>query len=194
MQDTNHSRFLWGCLIAVAASVIVIVAAIIGFSHYWFVQDNAARREPMENLAHFHSELQAYLSAHEGRYPAAQGADGLGEVVAYLPYLRVKDDKGVEIAPDIFTENHTSYAFVASGMNEKELDGNMPVIFEKPWNRKHVRVLLCDGRIEVLEVKRFKNCSQVVEYYQERSNGSSPAWETLRRNAEYIDRASGVVR
>ncbi|MBQ7177206.1 MAG: hypothetical protein IJS08_07300, partial [Victivallales bacterium] len=64
----------------------------------------------------------------------------------------------------------------------------MPVIFEKPWNRKRVRVLLKNGRIEVLENSLLNNCRQVVEYYRKRSQGESPAWKTLRRNAEYIDR------
>ena len=100
----------------------------------------------------------------------------------------MKDDKVVEINPDIFTEHHTSYAYIAFGLSEKDLDDGMPVIFEKPWNRKRVRVLLKNGRIEVLENSPFNSCRQVVEYYRKRSQGESPVWETLRRNAEYIDR------
>ena len=88
--------------------------------------------------------MKGYLSAHEGRFPTGQGAAGLGELFPYLPYLRLKDDKEVEISPDIFTENHSSYAYVASGLNENELDCVIPVIFEKPWNRKLIRVLLSD--------------------------------------------------
>ena len=183
----KHNIF-WGCLIAVVLAAILIVVAAISWSAYWYEQDNAARRDPMENLANFHTELQSYLSAHEGKYPAGQGAEGLGELQAYLPYLRVKDDKVVEINPDIFTEHHTSYAYVASGLTEKDLDDGMPVIFEKPWNRKRVRVLLKNGRIEVLENSQLNNCRQVVEYYRKRSQVESPVWETLRRNAEYIDR------
>ncbi len=186
-HDGKHKIF-WGCLIAVVLAVILIVVAAISWSAYWYEQDNAARRDPMENLADFHTELQSYLSAHEGKYPAGQGAEGLGELQVYLPYLRVKDDKVVEINPDIFTEHHTSYAYVASGLNEKDLDDGMPVIFEKPWNRKRVRVLLKNGRIEMLENSQLNNCCQVVEYYRKRSQGESPVWETLRRNAEYIDR------
>jgi hypothetical protein len=191
MTGVTHSgkhKIFWGCLVAVVLAVILIVVAAISWSAYWYEQDNAARRDPMENLADFHTKLQSYLSAHEGKYPAGQGAEGLGELQVYLPYLRVKDDKVVEINPDIFTEHHTSYAYVASGLNEKDLDDEMPVIFEKPWNRKRVRVLLKNGRIEVLENSQLNNCRQVVEYYRKRSQGESPVWETLRRNAEYIDR------
>ena len=191
MTGVTHSgkhKIFWGCLVAVVLAVILIVVAAISWSAYWYEQDNAARRDPMENLADFHTKLQSYLSAHEGKYPAGQGAEGLGELQVYLPYLRVKDDKVVEINPDIFTEHHTSYAYIASGLNEKDLDDGMPVIFEKPWNRKHVRVLLKNGRIEVLENSQLNNCRQVVEYYRKRSQGESPVWETLRRNAEYIDR------
>ena len=191
MTGVTHSgkhKIFWGCLIAVVLAVILIVVAAISWSAYWYEQDNAARRDPMENLADFHTELQSYLSAHEGKYPAGQGAEGLGELQVYLPYLRVKDDKVVEINPDIFTEHHTSYAYIASGLNEKDLDDGMPVIFEKPWNRKRVRVLLKNGRIEMLENSQLNNCCQVVEYYRKRSQVESPVWETLRRNAEYIDR------
>ena len=191
MTGVTHGgkhQIAWGCLVAVVLAVILIVVAAISWSAYWYEQDNAARRDPMENLAKFHTELQSYLSAHEGKYPAGQGAEGLGELQVYLPYLRVKDDKVVEINPDIFTEHHTSYAYIASGLNEKDLDDGMPVIFEKPWNRKRVRVLLKNGRIEMLENSQLNNCCQVVEYCRKRSQGESPVWETLRRNAEYIDR------
>ena len=191
MNGVTHGgkhKIFWGCLIAVVLAVILIVVAAISWSAYWYEQDNAARRDPMENLADFHTKLQSYLSAHEGKYPAGQGAEGLGELQVYLPYLRVKDDKAVEIAPDIFTERHTSYAYIASELTEKDLDDEMPVIFEKPWNRKRVRVLLKNGRIEVLENSQLNNCRQVVEYYRKRSQGESPVWETLRRNAEHIDR------
>ena len=191
MTGVTHSgkhKIFWGCLVAVVLAVILIVVAAISWSAYWYEQDNAARRDPMENLADFHTELQSYLSAHEGKYPAGQGAEGLGELQVYLPYLRVKDDKVVEINPDIFTEHHTSYAYIASGLTAKDLDDGMPVIFEKPWNRKRVRVLLKNGRIEMLENSQLNNCCQVVEYYRKRSQGESPVWETLRRNAEYIDR------
>ena len=183
----KHKIFL-GCLVAVVLAAILIVAAAMSWSAYWYEQDNAARRDPMENLADFHTKLQSYLSAHEGKYPAGQGAEGLGELQVYLPYLRVKDDKVVEINPDIFTEHHTSYAYIAFGLSEKDLADGMPVIFEKPWNRKRVRVLLKNGRIEMLENSQLNNCCQVVEYYRKRSQGESPVWETLRRNAEYIDR------
>ena len=188
--DTHGGKhkIFWGCLVAVVLAVILIVVAAISWSAYWYEQDNAARRDPMENLADFHTELQSYLSAHEGKYPAGQGAEGLGELQVYLPYLRVKDDKVVEINPDIFTERHTSYAYIAFELTEKDLDDEMPVIFEKPWNRKRVRVLLKNGRIEVLENSLLNNCRQVVEYYRKRSQVESPVWETLRRNAEYIDR------
>ena len=191
MTGVTHGgkhKIFWGCLIAVVLAVILIVVAAISWSAYWYEQDNAARRDPMENLADFHTELQSYLSAHEGKYPAGQGAEGLGELQVYLPYLRVKDDKVVEINPDIFTERHTSYAYIAFELTEKDLDDEMPVIFEKPWNRKRVRVLLKNGRIEMLENSQLNNCCQVVEYYRKRSQGESPVWETLRRNAEYIDR------
>lgn len=187
-HEEKHNIAL-GCLIAIVLAGIMIVAAAMAWSIYWYRQDNAARRDPMENLAHFHDELQSYLSTHEGRYPEGRGGEGLGELVPYLPYLRVKDDKDVEIAPDIFTERHTSYAYIASGLTEKDLDDGMPVIFEKPRNRKRVRVLLKNGQIEVFEYGQFINCRQVVEYYRERSQGKSPAWETLLRNADYyIDR------
>lgn len=191
MTGVTHGgkhKIFWGCLIAVVLAVILIVVAAISWSAYWYEQDNAARRDPMENLADFHTKLQSYLSAHEGKYPAGQGAEGLGELQVYLPYLRVKDDKVVEINPDIFTERHTSYAYIAFELTEKDLDDEMPVIFEKPWNRKRVRVLLKNGRIEVLENSQLNNCRQVVEYYRNRLQGESPVWETLRRNAEYIDR------
>ena len=190
-QVGEHKTYASGCLIAVAVmSILAVVGAIvlsIYWNKYWYEDDNACRREPMDNLNHFHTEMKGYLSAHEGRFPTGQGAAGLGELVPYLPYLRLKDDKEVEISPDIFTENHSSYAYVASGLNENELDCVIPVIFEKPWNRKLIRVLLSDGRVDVLEGKGFLNCCQVIGHYKDLSGNNSPFWETLLRNAEYID-------
>lgn len=195
MKNANHvgehKTYASGCLIAVAVLGILLFVGTIVLSvcwnKYWYEEDNASRRDSMDNLKHFHTEIKAYLSEHEGRYPAKQGAEGLGELVVYLPYLRVKDDKAVKINPDIFTENHSSYAYVASGLNENELDCVIPVIFEKPWNRKLIRVLLSDGRVDVLEGKGFLNCCQVIGHYKDLSGNNSPFWETLLRNAEYID-------
>ena len=186
----KHKKPNWGCLSVMVALGILIVGAIVCaiiWNEYWYREDNAKRREPMENLAHFHHELKAYLSTHEGRYPTEQGVYGLAELVVLLSDLRVKDDKYVGTDPDYLSEHITSYAYVASGLSKQELDGDMPVIFEKPRLRKSIRILLGDGRVEVLEHKSFKNCRQVVEYYRERSKNASSAWETLLHNADYYN-------
>lgn len=118
--------------------MLIVTTAIvlaICWNRYWYNEDNAKRREPMENLAHFHHELQGYLAAHEGRYPPEQGVHGLGELVVLLSDLRVKDDKDVGIDPDYLSEQTTSYAYVASGLSATDMVGDMPVIFEKPWLR-----------------------------------------------------------
>ena len=191
----THSKGCGRCLIAIGVLFLLIVTAAsvlsICWNRYWYEEDNAKRRDPMENLAHFHRELQGYLAAHDGRYPAEQGVHGLGELVVFLSDLRVKDDKNVGIDPDYLSEQITSYAYVASGLSATDMDGDMPVIFEKPWRRRRIRVLLSDGRVEVLEDKGFKTCREVVAYYQERSKTTSAAWETLLNNAEYID-TSGI--
>ena len=186
----KHKKLNWGRLSVMVALGILIVGAIVCaiiWNEYWYREDNAKRREPMENLAHFHHELKAYLSTHEGRYPTEQGVYGLAELVVLLSDLRVKDDKFVGMNPDYLSEDITSYAYVASGLSEQELDGDMPVIFEKPRLFKSIRVLLGDGHVEVLEHKRFKNCRQVVEYYRESSKSASSAWETLLHNADYYN-------
>lgn len=189
MKQNKQHQFVHGCLIVVTVSVVVIAVTVVGlsmaFSAYWYRIDNAERRDPMENLARFHRELKTYLAEHEGRYPPGQGVAGLGELVVLLSDLRVKDDTSVDTDPDFLYEGVTSYAYVASGLSQTELDGSMPVIFEKPRNRDRIRVLLSDGRIEVLECKGFKNCRGVIEYYRERSKKASPAWKALLRNAEY---------
>jgi len=189
----KHNSFNCCCLSVVVVLAILIVGAIvcsIFWNEYWYRQDNAMRREPMENLAHFHHELKAYLSTHEGRYPTEQGVYGLAELVVLLSDLRVKDDKYVGTDPDYLSEHITSYAYVASGLSEQELDGDMPVIFEKPWHRKSIRVLLSNGHVDVIETAGLKNCRQVVGYYKERSKTASDAWETLLRNADVIDHMS----
>ena len=189
MEQNKPHQFVHGCLIVVTVSVVVIAAAVTGlsmaFSAYWYRIDNAERRDPMENLARFHRELKNYLAEHKGRYPPGRGVAGLGDLVVLLSDLRVKDDTSVDTDPDFLYEGVTSYAYVASGLSQTELDGGMPVIFEKPRNRDRIRVLLSDGRIEVLDCKGFKSCREVIEYYRERSKKASPAWETLLRNAEY---------
>lgn len=188
-QKTSFTRV---CLIAVTAAFILITTAGTFFSmvwtRYWYEEDNAKRRDPMENLARFRSELKTYLSLHEGRYPAKPGVHGLGELTVYMSDLRLKDDKYVGTDPDYLSEQITSYAYVASGLSEKELDADMPVIFEKPWNGNRIRVLLSGGRVKIIEGRKFKNCSGIVMYFKERSKKTSSAWKTLIRNAESIDR------
>ncbi len=188
-SPAKHNGIAWGCLIAVAVFVILIATATLLFNrwnNYWYEDDNALRREPMDNLVHFHDELKTYLAEHEGRYPAEHGVHGLAELTARLSDLRVKDDRHVSTDPDYLSERITSYAYVASGLSEKEMESGMPVIFEKPSHRDSVRVLLSDGHVEVLENRGFKYCRQVVEFYKERSNETSAAWEILLRNAESI--------
>lgn len=177
-------------IIMAISAVLIVIATIVVYNHvsnYYYEQDNAARRNPMDNLANFHHQLKEYLVEHEGQYPAEKGVFGLAELVSLLSDLRVKDDKNVWTDPDYLTERITSYAYIASGLSEKEMDVGMPVIFEKPWNRKRVRVLLCDGRVEELELNGINSCSKVVEYYKERVDRTSTAWDILLRNAKYID-------
>ena len=188
----QKKTFIREYLIAVTAGFILITTTGTVFSmvwtRYWYEEDNAKRRDPMENLARFRSELKTYLSRHEGRYPAKPGVHGLAELTVYLSDLRVKDDQYVGTDPDYLSEQITSYAYVASGLSEKELDADMPVIFEKPWNGNRIRVLLNGGRVEIIEGRKFKNCSGIVTYFRERSKKTSAVWEPLIRNAESIDR------
>ena len=188
----QKKSFIRGCLIAIAAGFILITTAGTFFSivwtRYWYEEDNAKRRDPMENLARFHSELKTYLSRHEGRYPAKPGVHGLAELTVILSDLRVKDDRYVGTDPDYLSEQITSYAYVAAGLSKKELDEDMPVIFEKPWNGDRIRVLLSGGRVEIIEGRKFKTCSGIVTCFKERSKKTSSAWKTLIRNAESIDR------
>ena len=184
-------KFVWGCLAAPAVLILLIIAAALGLSEYSYREDNARRPDPMENLARFHRELKRYQSEHEGRCPPRPGVDGLSELTVLLSDLRVKDDRSADTAYDHVFEASTSYAYVAAGLTGKELDATMPVIFEKPWNRARVRVLLGDGRIEIPERTGFKNCREVIVYFRERAKGSSPAWDALLRNAEHIDEYHG---
>ena len=197
METTNHvekhSLLSIGCLFAAIALVMLIASATVAYicwNKHWYEEDNVRRREPMENIVHFQHKLKAYLSTHEGRYPEKQGVAGLAELVVLLSDLRVKDDEHVGTDPDYLSEQITSYAYVASGLSEKEMDGDMPVIFEKPWHRKSIRVLLSNGHVDVIETAGLKNCRQVVGYYKGRSKTTSAAWETLLRNADVIDHKS----
>ena len=181
---------VWGCLLVVVISIILITSTSIFFlfwNNYWYKEDNALRREPIDNLVNFNDELKDYLSGHEGNYPDEQGVYGLAELTSKSSDLRMKDDKNVSIDPDYLSEQSTSYAYVASGLSVKEMESSMPVLFEKPFNRDHIHVLFSDGRMEVIESKEFKNTRQVIEYYKKRSNGTSAAWDTLLQNAETIE-------
>ena len=194
MTMTNHTEkqsvLVLGCLIAVALSILTIATTSV-FIYYWnnylYEQDNMGSLEPTENLANINDELNDYLSEHEGNYPDEQGVNGLAELTEKSSDLRAKDDKNVSTDPDELSEQSTSYAYVASGLSKKDMESGMPVLFEKPSNRDSIRVLMSDGRMEVIENKGFKNIRQVIEYYKERSNGTSPAWDTLLRNAETIE-------
>lgn len=184
-------KFVWGCLATPTVLILLIVAASLGVSECSYREDNARRPDPMENLARFHRELKRYQTEHEDRCPPKPGVDGLCELTVLLSDLRVKDDRSADTAYDHVFEKSTSYAYVAAGLTGKELDGTMPVIFEKPRNRARIRVLLGDGRVEIPDRTDFQNCREVVVYFRDRTKGSSSAWDALLRNAAHIDRHYG---
>ena len=189
-HSEKQNGFMLGCLLVVAFAIFLIAMTSVGF-YYWnnyrYEQENMVRDDSMDNLANFNDELKDYLSEHEGNYPDEQGVNGMAEMNAKSSDLSVKDDENVSPAPDDQSEQNTSYAYVASGLSVKEMESGMPVLFEKPLNRDHIHVLLSDGRMEVIENKGFKNVRQVIEYYKERSNGTSAAWDTLLRNADSLE-------
>ena len=195
MARVRIHRSTGGCLIVAVVVFLLLAAAgvcfVIMLRDAWYEEDNLRRREPVENLECFRRHARSYLAAHENRYPEGRGVEGLKELAVLLSDLRLKDDRAADIDPDILREASTSYAYVASGLAERELEDPMPVIFEKPWGRERIRVLLSDGNIEVLEVGRLGSCREVVGHFRARAKKDSPAWETMIRNAEYIDRHHG---
>ena len=94
------------------SDVLFVVATIVVYNHvsnYYYEQDNAARRDPMDNLAKFHHQLKKYLVEHEGQYPGEKGVYGLAELFSLLSVLRVKDDKNVETAPVVTKIIHKTF-------------------------------------------------------------------------------------
>ena len=96
---TNHSGIpnviVWGCLLVVVISIILITSTsifILFWNNYWYKEDKALRREPIDNLVNFNDVLKDYLSEHEGNYPDEQGVYGLAELTSKSTDLRMKDD------------------------------------------------------------------------------------------------------
>ena len=51
------------------SDVLFVVATIVVYNHvsnYYYEQDNAARRDPMDNLAKFHHQLKSIWSSMKG--------------------------------------------------------------------------------------------------------------------------------
>ena len=169
--------------------IIVVLSAKFCLSLYFYNLDNEKREESIVNICKFRDKIKMYLAAHERQYPDEKGVKGLCQLdIVKLSDFAAKNDRNVNIDYDIMMESNTSYAYVASGISEKNLTFSIPVLFEKPWNRENILILFSDGAIKKINARNLKSCHQVIQYLQHSSIPQGYPWEILYMNALYIDK------
>ena len=199
MSAVPKKQWLWisGIIFAVCAGLFLAVVFMDDiFSVFEYDSHNAERQDSMTNIRRFGSEIQKYISKHNGRYPNKKGVHGLCQLDGIVRYsdLAAKDDRNVLPDYDVMRESNTSYAYVASGLSADQADAPIPILFEKPWGRNRILVLMSDGNIRIIDDKDLKNCRQVIRYLQASSPGDSKVWNILDENAGHIDKCHGRLQ
>ena len=199
MTAVPKKPWLWisGIVFAVCASLFLAVVFMDEIcAVFEYDSHNAERQDSMTNIGRFSDEIKKYISEHNGRYPDEKGVHGLCQLDGIVRYsdLAAKDDKNVLPDYDVMRESNTSYAYVASGLSADRTDASMPILFEKPWGRSRILVLMSDGNIRIIDDKDLKNCRQVIRYLQASSPGDSKVWNILDENAGNIDKCHGRLQ
>ncbi len=196
MTVVPKKTWLWisGIIFAVCACLFLAVVFMDDiFSVFEYDSHNAERQNSITNIRRFSSEIKKYISGHNGRYPDKKGVHGLCQLNGIVRYsdLAAKDDRNVLPDYDVMRESNTSYAYVASGLSADRTDAPTPILFEKPWGRSRILVLMSDGNVRTLDNKDLKNCRQVIRYLQASSIRDSKVWNILDENAGRIDECHG---
>ncbi|MBQ9337493.1 MAG: hypothetical protein IJS14_09385 [Lentisphaeria bacterium] len=196
MTTAPKKPWLWigGIIFAVCVCLFLAVVFMDDiFSVFEYDSHNAERQDSMTNIRRFSDEIKKYISEHNGRYPDKKGVHGLCQLDGIVRYseLAAKDDRDVLPDYDVMRESNTSYAYVASGLSADRTGAPIPVLFEKPWGRSRILVLMSDGNIRPIDNKDLQNCEQVIRYLRGTSSENSPDWTILHENARQIDERHG---
>ena len=196
MTAVPKKLWLWigGIISAVCACLFLAVVFMDEiFSVFEYDSHNAERQGSMTNIRRFGSEIQKYISKHNGRYPNKKGVHGLCQLDGIVRYsdLAAKDDRNVLPDYDVMRESNTSYAYVASGLSADRMAAPIPILFEKPWGRSRILILMSDRNVRTIDNRDLKNCRQVIRYLQSSSPRDSKVWNILHENAGYIDKCHG---
>ena len=199
MSAVPKKQWLWisGIIFAVCAGLFFVAVFMDEiFSVFEYDSHNAERQDSMTNIRRFRDEIKKYISGHNGKYPDEKGVHGLCQLAGIVRYsdLAAKDDRSVLPDYDVMRESNTSYAYVASGLSANRTDAPIPILFEKPWGRSRILVLMSDGNVRTLDNKDLKNCRQVIRYFQASSPCGSKVWNILDENAGHIDKCHGRLQ
>ena len=167
----------------------------------WFCPlSDLDQKTSLTNLKMIGLAVAVYRDSTGGCLPGESGAAGLtvvGQVIHQPRTFIAPFDEEATLSTPPFTEQNTSYAFIAGG--EKWPTGaealsrasSIPVALERPCLRSDgkVGVLFLDGHVALI-AGDFSDCEAVVRYLEDASAASAPVWETLRANARAVDAAS----
>ena len=196
MTAVPKKHWLWisGIIFAVCACLFLAVVFMDEiFSVFEYDSHNAERQDSMTNIRRFRDEINKYISEHDGKYPDGKGVHGLCQLDGIVRYsdLAAKDDRNVLPDYDVMRESNTSYAYVASGLSADRTGAPIPILFEKPWGRSRILVLMSDGNIQIIDNNDLKNCRQVIRHLQASSPCDLKVWNILNENAGHIDEYHG---
>ena len=199
MTAVPKKPWLWisGIVFTVCACLFLAVVLMDEiFSVFEYDSHNAERQVSMTNIRRFSDEIKKYISEHKGKYPDKKGVHGLCQLDGIVRYsdLAAKDDGNVLPDYDVMQESNTSYAYVASGLSADRMPAPMPILFEKPWGRSRILILMSDGNVRTIDSKGLKNCRQVIRYFQASSSSDSKVWNILDENAGHIDKCHGRLQ
>jgi prepilin-type processing-associated H-X9-DG protein len=145
----------------------------------------------MNNLKQIGLGLIMYTNDHDDNFPEPMGAEGLRQIMEYLPSTAVFacPSHGIEPPdPDAIEEASISYVYLGAP-NVAEIRGfsSLPLAFDRPGNHKNqVNVLFADGHVEALD-GQFSSCGEVIETLHSRFRYPENVLSVLRDKAARFD-------
>ena len=156
------------------------------------------QQESLRQLQQIGLGLMLYAEEHNGKFPAADGADGLDELVkaktltageVFLsPYAR---NRQPEAQLRNLTEDKLSYVYFGGFAGDDAQPASVPLCFEKPGvNPTGVTVLFVDGHVEVFP-GQFGSCAAVVGVLKEKLKIPEDRYAKLLSKAKAADAKLG---
>ncbi len=135
-----------------------------------------------------------YAAAHNGKFPAASGIDGVRELLngkfldpAALVCPSAPGDTPAENA-EKFTADNCSYVYVGGSTTSTPAD--FPLFFDWPLNHKdQFNVITVSGKVYSFQLKELNSCRKIASFLQSRFLYPEQEFLRLLKTADSLDAA-----